>query len=95
MKHYIIVKYNDSVKDKDALRVEITKLFEGVLHIEGVHGLTVHPSATDFPNRYDIMIIIYMDRDALPRFAESDIHVAWKRDYTKYMLSKAIFDSDD
>lgn len=95
MKHYIIVKYNDSVKDKDALRAEITGLFEGVLRIEGVHGLTVHASATDFPNRYDIMIIIYMDKTALPRFIESDIHTAWKRGYTKYMLSKAIFDSDD
>jgi quinol monooxygenase YgiN len=95
MKHYIIVKYNDLAADREALRAEITKLFGGVMDIDGVHGFTVHTSATDIANRYDIMIIIYMDKDALPRFAQSDIHIAWKREYTKYMQSKAIFDSDD
>lgn len=95
MKHYIIVKYNDTVTDKSAVRDSAAELFAGVTKIKGVRGVSLHTSATDFPNRYDLMIIIDMEKEALPRFIDSDIHAQWKRDYTRYMLSKAIFDSDD
>ena len=94
MKHCIIVKYNDTVTDKAALLEEIKTLFAPCAHIPGVHGLLFCPTATDFPNRYDLMIALDMDREALEAFNASEVHHVWKRDYAKYLASKAIFDGD-
>lgn len=94
MKHYIIVKYNDSVPDKSALTPGISALFEPCKNIAGIHGVRIFQCVTDFPNRYDIMIVLDMEKDALSAFNASEIHHNWKRDYTKYMESKAIFDGD-
>lgn len=94
MLHHILVKYNDQVKDKAALVPEITALFDHMLTIPGVHRVTVHPNVVDRPNRYDLMIVITMEPDALPRYDDSEWHHRWKADYGHLIAQKAIFDCD-
>ena len=93
MKHYIIVKYNETVTGKEALYGEVSKLFEDAREIMGVRGVELFRSVTDFPNRYDLMIVLDMEDNALRSFDQSELHYVWKRDYAKYIASKAIFDS--
>jgi hypothetical protein len=95
MKHYIIAKYNDTVKDKQELLPEIKALFDDADKISGVHGVKIYPSVTDRPNRYDIMIELDMDAEALPAWDASEVHKKWKAGYGKYLESKAIFDRAD
>ncbi len=95
LKHHILVKYNDTVKDKEILIPEIRSLFEKTLSIEGVHGVELKPNVIDRPNRYDLMIIIDMDKDALCSYDSSEAHRLWKEKYGKMLSSKAIFDSED
>lgn len=93
MRHYIIVKYNETVLDKETLYQAISTLFESARTITGMRDVTLYRSVTDFPNRYDLMICLEMEDDALPHFDRSELHHIWKRDYAKHLASKAIFDS--
>ena len=65
MKHYIIAKLKEGV-DKYALVDPVTKIFKKTLAIPGIHGVKVKPCCIDRPNRYDLMIEIEMDKEALP-----------------------------
>lgn len=56
MKHYIIVKFSETVKEKEALYPEIEVLFKKAEKIEGIHQVSFYPSVIDLPNRYDFMI---------------------------------------
>ena len=95
MKHCIIVKWNETVADKDALTEEIKKLFEPAPQfIEGVKYVDFLRNCIDRPNRYDLAIVIHMDREALPLWDASDIHKRWKSEYGGFVQSKAIFDHD-
>ena len=94
MKHHIIVKWNPEGKAVDGLYQKVFELFQESLEIDGVHGVSLHPSVIDRQNRYDLMICIEMDRDALARFDESSIHARWKVEYGGYLEAKAIFDCD-
>ena len=60
--------------------------------IPGVHSVTVHPCCIDRPNRYNLMIVLDMDREALPNWDASDIHHRWKDEYGGLLEQKAIFD---
>ena len=44
MKHHIIVKYNDTVTDKEELLQRIKAHFEAVTLIEGISGVEFHTS---------------------------------------------------
>lgn len=94
MKHYIIVKFNSDGKAYENLCSEIRKLFQGSLEIQGVHSVAFHTSVMDLPNRYDLMICMEMEKEALPLFDGSEIHAAWKKNFSGYLESKAIFDCE-
>lgn len=96
MKHLIIVKYNEKVKkeDKENMLKDINELFQHLTEIEGIHEVNVYGNCVDRSNRYDVMIEIVMDREALPVYDESYWHHKWKDDYGQYVLSKAIFDHE-
>ena len=94
MKHYIIVKFKEGT-DKGALLEPITKLFEGALDIPGIHGVRVKPCCIDRPNRYDLMIVLDMEKEALAGWDGSAPHHAWKENYGDLFQAKTIFDSED
>lgn len=94
MRHHIIVKFNEQATDKQALLEEVTALFAESVRIPGVHGYSVHPNVIDRDNRYDMMIVIHMDREALPVYDACEMHHRWKDEYGHLIAKKAIFDCD-
>ena len=92
MKHSILAKWNETVTDKAALLAQVRALYAAADDIPGVHGVTVHPCCIDRPNRYDLMIVLDMDKEALPNWDASDIHHRWKDEYGELLDKKAIFD---
>lgn len=94
MLHHILVKWTDEVTDKPALAAEVEQLFQGVLTIEGVHGVTVKPNVINRPNRYDLLICIDMDEQALSAYDGCPTHHHWKDAYSHLVAQKAIFDCD-
>ena len=92
MKHCILAKWNETVTDKAALLAQVRVLYAAADAIPGVHGVTVHPCCIDRSNRYDLMIVLDMDREALPNWDASDIHHRWKDEYGGLLEKKAIFD---
>ena len=92
MKHCILAKWNENVTDKAALLPPITALFGTVNTIPGVHGVEIYPCCIDRANRYDVMIVLEMDRDALPLYDDSEMHHRWKDEFGGLLEKKAIFD---
>ena len=93
MKHYIIVKFTDGT-DVAALRQPVQGIFDRTLEISGIHGVEVRISNSDRANRYDMMIVMDMDKDALPAYDASEPHLTWKREYGPITEKKTIFDCD-
>ena len=94
MKHYIIVKFTEGT-DYRALERPVRELFELTLSIPGIHGVDVRLSNSDRPNRYDMMIVMDMEKDALPAYDLSEPHLRWKSEYGGIIAAKAIFDCDE
>ena len=94
MLHHILVKLKEPPADREAFRREVEGVFEGSLSIPGVHSLKVLSNVIDRSNRYDLMIVIAMDREALPLYDASEAHLRWKADYGHLIEKKAIFDCD-
>ncbi len=94
MKHYIIVKFNEQAADRRKLLGEIQQLFDSADPIPGVHGFSFTVNCIDRPNRYDLMIVARMDKEALPVWDGSQLHRDWKDLFGQYILSKAIFDEE-
>lgn len=92
MKHCIIAKFNDSVSDKAAIIERVEELFSSAPAMDGIHGRTVLRNCIDRENRYDLAIVIDMDKAALPAWDASELHRAWKSRFGAYLASKAIFD---
>lgn len=95
MKHYIIVKFNDTVSDKEKLLTEIKELFGKTTQIQGIRNVNVYPCCINRPNRYDVMIEMLMDKEALDVYDASEFHMVWKRDYACFLEMKAIFDCEE
>ena len=93
MEHYIIVKFTEGT-DVKALVGPVHAIFEETLSIPGIHSLDIRTSNSDIANRYDLMIIITMDQEALPAYAASEPPLRWKREYGDRIAGKAIFDCD-
>ncbi|MGN1100711.1 MAG: Dabb family protein [Huintestinicola sp.] len=93
MKHFIIVKFKKEI-NASQLSEPVTALFSGLTELEGIHSVVIRTSCIDRPNRYDIMIEINMDKDALERYDHSDVHIKWKQEYSDMIESKAIFDCE-
>ena len=62
MKHCILAKWNENVTDKAALLPPITALFGTVNTIPGVRGVEIYPCCIDRANRFDVMIVLYLDK---------------------------------
>ena len=93
MKHHIVVKFVPGT-DYAALEAPVRGIFEETLAIPGVRGVDVRLSNSERPNRYDMMIVMDMEKDALPAYDVSEPHLRWKRDYGPMIEKKAIFDCD-
>ena len=93
IEHYIIVKFTEGT-DVKALVEPVRAIFEETLAIPGIHTLELCVSNSDIANRYDLMIIIDMDKEALPAYASSEPHLRWKSEYGDRISKKAIFDCD-
>ena len=94
MKHCIIVKFIEGT-DYRALEKPVLGIFEETLSIPGIHGVELRLSNSDRPNRYDMMIVMDMEKDALPAYDVSEPHLRWKTEYGGLVAKKAIFDCDD
>lgn len=94
MKHHIIVKFKPEVstEEKDRLIPEIKALFDNTVSIDGIHSVEIQRNCIDRANRYDIMIIISMEPEALPEYDECIWHKRWKAEYSDIIEKKAIFD---
>ena len=95
MKHHILVKFNETVADKAKIADEAKALFSELSGKNGIHDVTVKNNCINRENRYDMMIIIDMEKDALGFYDESEQHKKWKKEYACYILNRAIFDSED
>lgn len=93
MEHYIIVKFTEGT-DVKALVEPVRAIFEETLEIPGIQKLDIRTSNSDIENRYDLMIRIDMDKEALPAYAASEPHLRWKKEYGSRIAKKAIFDCD-
>lgn len=96
MKHCIIAKFNESAADKkQAALAQVRALFAGAEPIEGVRGITIHENCVARDNRYDLMIVVEMEKAALPNWDASRIHHQWKEQFGGLLEKKAIFDYED
>lgn len=93
MKHLIIVKFIDSsFVDKEY--ENILNIFNKCLKIDGINQIQLNKNIILRENRYDLLIEIDMDKDALNLYDESIPHHEWKDKYSKYIKNKAIIDLD-
>ena len=96
MKHDILIKYKPEItKERKAeLIPEIAALFEHTTEIPGIRGVRLYPNVVERENRYDLLIEIDMDREALELYDTSVWHKQWKEQYGGLLEKKAIFDHD-
>ena len=95
MKHHIIVKWNESVTDKNLLAVEVKRLFDKAGPEIGVNAVNIIKNCIDRENRYDLMIVLDINKNELPVWDSSPLHKEWKEEYGGMIAKKAIFDSED
>lgn len=93
MKHHIIVKWKDTI-DKQELSQKVRKLYEEAVQIPGIHNVTIKDNIISRPNRYDLMIALDMDENALVTWDDSELHKKWKAEYGSLIESKCIFDCE-
>ena len=95
MKHCILAKFTPEAKaQRAALLPRIREIFSAAADIPGVHGAEVIPNCVDRDNRYDVLIRLDMDREALPLYDVSAMHHRWKDEFTPLLEKKAIFDHE-
>ena len=92
MRHHILVKWKQE-QPRPQLEA-IDTLFRQALAISGVHSVSLHPNIIDRANCYDLLILICMEREALPIYDASAMHRQWKTAYGPLIESKAIFDCE-
>lgn len=73
---------------------EINGLFSSLTELDGIHSVSVCPNCTDRRNRYDLMIEITMEKDALEVYDSSPQHARWKSEYCPLLEAKAVFDRE-
>lgn len=96
MKHDILVKYKPEItKERKAeLIPEIQSLFDRTLEIDGIHAVRLYPNIVERENRYDLLIEIDMEREALETYDHCEWHRQWKDRYGSLLEKKAIFDHE-
>lgn len=96
MKHCILAKFlpEKTAEEKKILTDDAEALFLKLNAMQGIHGVRVLRNCVDRANRYDLMIEIDMDRDALERYDVSPEHLEWKERFGSLLEKKAIFDHE-
>ena len=93
MKHCILAKYTaDAYSRRAELLHRVRERFSAAADIPGVTGAKVFPNCVDRSNRYDVLIVLEMARDALAAYDESAMHHRWKDEFGPLLEQKAIFD---
>lgn len=92
MIHYIICKWQDRNVVTEDIYAQIGDLFSGVHCIEGVQKAEIIRCCIDRDNRYDLMIRVHMNKEALPAWDASLIHRTWKERFGSLIEKKTIFD---
>ena len=98
MKHCILVKFVPEISKKieNSFIEQIQELFNtATTEINGVHYVKIYKCCIKRENRADIMIEMDMDKEALEAYDSSDAHLIWKREYSRFIEEKTIFDFDD
>ena len=72
--------------------IKLREIFAVAGEIPGVRGAEVYPNCVARENRYDVMIVLEMDRDALSLYDDSEMHHRWKDEFGGLLEKKAIFD---
>lgn len=93
MIHYIIVKWNGDA-DKKALAEKARSLYADAVKIDGIYSVDIKENVTPRDNRYDLMIALTMDNDALNVWDKSELHLKWKADFGGFIEKKCIFDCE-
>lgn len=93
MLHHIIVKWKDTV-DKQETSQNVRALYESAVEIPGIRDVIIKDNVIARPNRYDLMIALDMDEDALVTWDNSELHLKWKSEYGSLIESKCIFDCE-
>ena len=92
MTHHIIVKFLDSVSNKEELISQIDVLFSHATEIPGIQHVQTFSSCIDRANSYDLMKKMVFEPEILNVWDSSDLHKKWKEDFGKYLAAKTIFD---
>ena len=94
MEHCILAKFKPEVTDKQALFEQIRSMFSDAEQISGIHGAKIYTNCIDRSNRYDVMIVLDMEREALTIWDDSALHHSWKETFGELLEKKAIFDHE-
>ena len=94
MKHWCLAKFRPEAGYWRAYLPQIREIFSAAGDIPGVHGAEVIPNCVDRDNRYDVLIRLDMDREALSLYDVSAMHHRWKDEFTPLLEKKAIFDHE-
>ena len=94
MKHYILAKFLPQYVEKFPLFSRIEEIFSTAGKIPGIHSAQVYTNCVHRENRYDVMIVLDMDREALSAWDTSIEHQLWKKEFTPFLEKKAIFDHE-
>lgn len=91
MLHHIIVKWNEDV-DKNTIAEEVRAMYARATQIEGIIGVEIKENIIPRDNRYDLMIVLEMDKDSLSNWDDSELHKQWKSQFSQVIEKKCIFD---
>ena len=91
MLHYILVKWNPDVEKQSAAQA-VRALYAKAAEIAGVRRAEIRENITPRDNRYDLMIVLEMDGEALSGWDQSQLHRQWKQKYGAQIEKKCIFD---
>ena len=96
MKHYILAKFLPEItkEQKTEMLPDIAELFGHLIWMDGINNVDVCPNCVDRDNRYDLMIEIDMEKEALPQYDGCIWHRLWKEKYGSLLEKKAIFDRE-
>ncbi len=93
MKHCILAKYTAEAYPRRAeLLPRVREIFSAAESIPGVTGAEVFPNCVDRDNRYDVLVVLEMERGALASYDASVMHRRWKDEFGPLLEKKAIFD---
>lgn len=93
MLHHILVKWNPTVEKHSAAQL-VRAMYAKAKEIPGIRRTVIRENVTPRDNRYDIMIVLDMDDDALSVWDNSALHKQWKAEFGAWIEKKCIFDCD-